>query len=206
MVKSRRTLKLSSNRLRVSVCWWNVSSSCLPVMRKWRGRWCEQDYACLAAAGQIQRVVISKLWSPLTQSCLQAVHFSLQVFDLSSAELETKTVQEETNLLTPSSLYIGDSEKVLVLSSAYPIWQSGPPVERCISTSPQGCLAMPLWRCVPSDCWAHVQLLSSTAPSVCPLLDFVSFLPSLSACELPLEKQTTNKRLKEKNTFQCIFL
>lgn len=82
-------------------------------------------------------------------------------------------------------------KKVLVRSSGYPIRQSGSPVDRYISTSPQGCLAIRPWRCVPSDCWAHVQLLSSTAPSVCPLLDFVSFLPSLSACKLPLGKQTT---------------
>lgn len=56
--KSTHTLKLSSNRLLVSVCWWNASSSCLPVIRKWKSRYCEQDYACLGVVGQIQCAVI----------------------------------------------------------------------------------------------------------------------------------------------------
>lgn len=56
-----------------------------------------------------------------------------------------------------------------------------------VSTSPPGCLKMPLWWCVPSDCWAHVQPLSPTAPFVCLLQGFVLLLPS--ACTLRLERQ-----------------
>lgn len=50
----------------------------------------------------------------LTQSRLQAVDFSLQVFQLFSAELRNKTVQQETNSQTPlsSELTLKKGDKV----------------------------------------------------------------------------------------------
>ena len=66
-----------------------------------------------------------------------------------------------------------------------------PPIGHDASTFPLGCSEMQLWWCVPSDCWTHVQLLSPTAPSLCLLRGFVSFVPL--ACTLPLERQDIYK-------------